>query len=142
MKQVFLVVEGQSEEAFYKQVVADYFRTTHAFTVAIMPTKKNQSSRAYRDGTVTYDLCVRNIRRFLNGATHCDQFFLILDYYDLHTSFFDQYQGHDRSKDKAEYVIRRVEKEVNHPKFSVFLQIYEFEAFLFSASASSSTQFS
>lgn len=133
MKQVFLIVEGQSEEAFYKRVVADYFQATHFFTVTVMPTKKNQASRAYRGGTVTYNLCVRNIRRFLNSATHCDQFFLILDYYGLHTSFYDGYQGSSRSLERADYVIRRLEQEINHPKFSVFLQMHEFEAFLFSA---------
>ena len=132
MKHVFLIVEGQSEEAFYKHVLSEYFRTTHFFAVTTMPNKKNKTSREYKGGTVTYDLCIRNIRRFLNSATHCDKFFLILDYYGLHASFLDNYQGGNYSRKKVDYIINRIEKEINHQKFSVFLQVHEFEAFLFS----------
>lgn len=132
MKHIFLIVEGQSEEVFYKTIVAEHFKATYIFEVTIMPNKKNQTSRKYKGGTVTYDLCIKNIRRFLSNATHCEKLFLISDFYGLHPSFLENYSGKISSKEKANYIIQRIENEINNHKFSVFLQMHEFEAFLFS----------
>jgi hypothetical protein len=133
MKNIFIVTEGQAEEMFYKSVFVDYFRSTCYFQVTCMPNKRNAYSRDRKGGTVTFDVCVKNIRRFLNGATHCEKVFLIYDFYGLHASFYEGYMGkaNDVSA-KIDFLVNRLEGEIKDPKFKFFLQVHEFEAFLFS----------
>ncbi|MFW6046848.1 MAG: DUF4276 family protein [Candidatus Woesearchaeota archaeon] len=132
MAQVFLIVEGPSEEKFYKEIFADYFNPNHFFEVTIIPNKKNAYSRQKKGGSVSYDKTLQSIKRFLSEASHCDYVILILDYYGLHETFLEGYTGTDELEHKTNYIIERLKYEVNNPRFRFFLQVHEFEAFLFS----------
>ena len=132
MENIFIITEGQAEEKFYKSVFADYFGPTFNFQVTCMPNKRNAYSRINKGGTISYDLCVKNINRFIKGATHCNKVFLIYDYYGLHKSFFNGYSGYDNTNKKINFIISKLENEINNPKFKFILQVHEFEAFLFS----------
>jgi len=132
MSHIFLIVEGVAEEMFYKSVFAEHFKRTHTFEVTVMPTKKNGHSRKEKGGMITYDLCLTNLKRYLHSTGHCDKVYLIYDYYGLHNSFLDNYEGDNSLNSKLKYIISRLEKSVNDPKFKFILQVHEFEAFLFS----------
>lgn len=131
MKHVFLAVEGQSEERFYKSVLADYLKTTHFLEVTVMPNKKNQTSRKYKGGKIQYDTCVKNINRFIRSASHCEKIVLIFDFYGLHESFLDGYKGVENTHEKLIYIKQRLCSDINHQKFYPYFQMHEFEAFLF-----------
>jgi hypothetical protein len=97
-----------------------------------MPNKKNAYSRDRKGGTVTFEICIKNVRRFLNGATHCEKVFLIYDLYGLHNSFNAGYTGRTNDVDaKVNFLVNKLETEINNPKFKFILQVHEFEAFLF-----------
>jgi hypothetical protein len=131
MRQVFLIVEGQCEEKYYKSSFASYFKESHYFQVTVMPLKKNQTSRRNKGGRISYDLCVQNIKRFMRTAAHCDKIVLIYDYYGLDASFSEGYDGAGRLTEIKAFIITKLEREIDNPKFSFFLQTHEFEAFLF-----------
>jgi len=131
MDSIFIITEGQSEEKFYKSVFSEYFKSDYYFQVTCMPNKKNAYSRKNKGGTVSYDLCLRNIKRFLNEATHCRNVFLIYDLYGLHNSFYDGYEGTNDTDSKISFLVNRLENDVNNSKFKFILQVHEFEAYLF-----------
>ena len=132
MEHIFIITEGQSEEKFYKSVFADHFKSDFYFQVTCMPNKKNAYSRQNKGGTVAYDVCLKNMKRFINGATHCKKVFLVYDLYGLHNSFYDGYDGNNDTNSKVNFLINRLETDINNPKFKFILQVHEFEAFLFS----------
>lgn len=89
MANVFFIVEGQTEEQFYKHILQDYYALEdgsyrHYFDVVVMPSKKNTFSRTNKGGLISYDTTLANVRRFLGSTAHCDFIFLIYHYYGLH----------------------------------------------------------
>ncbi len=141
MASIFLIVEGQTEERFYKDLFANSF-PQHYFYVVVMPNKKNAYRRKEKGGSVSYELCIKNIKRFFNSSSHCEKIILIYDYYGLHDSFREHFDGSETTLDNKITSIRnRLESEINSPKFSFVLQVHEFEALMFSQPEKIAEQF-
>lgn len=137
MAHVFLIVEGQSEEQFYKQHLAAAYASQGVYVeVAMMPGKRNVSSRTQKGGSVSYETCVANVRRYLRTAAHCQLVVLVYDYYGLHPTFADDIvlpAGQPITGARRAAAIRqRLEADINDPRFYCYLQMHEFEAYLFS----------
>ena len=138
MANVFLIVEGPTEEQFYRKTLQDYFRSEdgsflHYLQVVQMPSKRNTTSRGKKGGRVTFAAAIDNVKRFLTQASHCQLVVLILDYYGLHSTFLDHLSSdHNALDDRVRAIQDRLENEINHPRFRFRLQIHEFEAYLFS----------
>ncbi len=138
MANIFIIVEGQTEEQFYKRLVQNEFRNEdgsyrHYFQVVVMPSKKNVYGRGQKGGRINFDVCTDNIRRFLREASHCDLILLVFDYYGLHDSFRTHLTGaHGTLTQKIIAIQDRLEAEINMPQFKFRLQVHEFEAYLFS----------
>jgi hypothetical protein len=138
MANILIIVEGQTEEQFYKRLVQNEFRNEdgsyrHYFQVVVMPSKKNLHSRGQKGGSVGYDVCVDNVRRFLRQASHCDLVLLVFDYYGLHESFKSHISAAHRSlEQKISAIQGRLEGDIGAPVFKFRLQVHEFEAYLFS----------
>lgn len=138
MANVFFIVEGQTEEQFYKNILQEYYLLEdgsyrHYFEVVVMPSKKNTYSRTNKGGAVSYNVTITNIHRFLDSTSHCDLILLIYDYYGLHESFKLHLAAERTLEEKVRSIQERLEADVNHPKFKFRLQVHEFEAFLFSS---------
>lgn len=138
MANIFLIVEGSTEEQFYKnelqkQYVLPDGSYRHFFNVVQMPTKKNIYSRGNKGGRVSYQVCVNNIRRFIRMSTHCQLVILILDYYGLDESFSDHLTTEYSSLDqRVEAIQARLESDIGELYFRFRLQVHEFEAYLYS----------
>lgn len=138
MAHVFLIVEGQSEELFYKtHFAAAYAGQGHYFQVTVMPSKRGATSRNHKGGSISYGECVHNVRRYLRTAGHCQLVALVYDYYGLHPSFTEGLvltSGERIAADmRAAAMRQRLEVEIDDPRFCFFLQMHEFEAYLFSS---------
>ena len=146
MAHVFLIVEGQSEERYYKtHFAAAYAAHGVYFDVTVMPSKRGVTSRTHKGGAISYDECLNNVRRFLRTAGHCQLVALVYDYYGLHPSFL---QGLAlptgriiTAEEMAATIRQRLEGEINDPRFHFFLQMHEFEAYLFSDPAAVARHF-
>jgi hypothetical protein len=138
MANIFIIVEGQTEEQFYKRLVQNEFRNEdgsyrHYFQVVVMPSKRNVYSRQNKGGAFSFDVCLNNIHRFLRQASHCDLVLLTLDYYGLHDSFKQFLPSQPSAlEDKILAVQGRLEDEIGSQRFKFRLQVHEFEAYLFS----------
>ncbi|HFA52199.1 MAG TPA: DUF4276 family protein [Bacteroidetes bacterium] len=138
MANIFLIVEGETEEQFYKNQLVQAYRLpdgsyNHYFTVRLIPNKRGNYSRSGSGGQASYDSCIDIVKRFLRQATHCELVVLILDYYGLHHTFKNHLSSQQIDlKQKIEAVQERLERDINSPKFKFRLQVHEFEAYLFS----------
>lgn len=138
MAHVFLIVEGQSEELFYKtHVAAAYAPQGLYIEVTVMPSKRGSTSRSHKGGSISYGECVHNVRRYLRTTSHCQLVTLVYDYYGLHPSFTEgvALPAGERvtAAMRAAAIRQRLEAEINDPRFYFFLQMHEFEAYLFSS---------
>jgi len=138
MAQVFIIVEGQTEEQFFKKTLQQYYINSdgnyqHFFQVVAMPSKRNTYAKIHKGGSINYENCVVNIKRFLRETSHCQLILLVFDYYGIHKSFKKKLgQSQITLEDKIIAIQERLEKDINHPKFKFRLQVHEFEALLFS----------
>ena len=138
MANIFLIVEGQTEEQFYKNQLAGQYLSPdgmpqHFFTVRIIPSKRGGHSRTKSGGRVSYDSCVDIVKRFLREASHCELMVLILDYYGINETFKSHLTAEHRSLgEKINAIQEGLENEINNPRFRFRLQVHEFEAYLFS----------
>lgn len=124
MANVFFIVEGETEEQFYKNTLQVYYRLNdglfqHYLEVVVIPTKKNVYSRGKKGGLVSYDKCLALIKdRFIRQNTHCELLLLVLDYYGLHESFKSHLTSEQRTlEEKVKHIQERLETDVNNPKF-------------------------
>ncbi len=132
IKNVFLIVEGVTEELFYKNVFSSYFEEIH-FTVTKMPLKRTQSKADDKGGNVSFKSFSDIIKGFIRSASHCQKIIFIYDYYKLNKTFTDHFNGSEITvAQKIDSIRSRMITEIDNPKFFVFLQIHEFEAYLFS----------
>lgn len=139
MAHIFLIVEGSTEEQFYKNDLQQHYLNPeslqkHYFGVVQMPSKKNIYSREKKGGRISYETCVNNVRRFIRSNTHCELILLVLDYYGLDPSFYNHLTTDHLTVDqRVEAIQSRLEQEIDLPKFLFRLQVHEFEAYLFSS---------
>ncbi|RMD72044.1 MAG: DUF4276 family protein [Bacteroidetes bacterium] len=130
MKQVVLLVEGQTEEQFVKEVLAPGWEPRLYLQPIVISTKKGGQARKDKGGTVTKERTIKECKRLL-AQTHWTKVVLVLDYYGLHLSFGKkQTKGipHERAKEIRD----SFEREIDDGRFRFFLLIHEFEALLFS----------
>lgn len=138
MANIFIIVEGQTEEQFFKRNLQQYYINQtgdyqHYLQVVVMPSKKNTYARIHKGGSIHYNNCMANVKRFLQQTGHCELVLLVFDYYGLHESFRDHLNAsHSTLATKIVAIQERLEKAINNPRFKFRLQVHEFEALLFS----------
>ena len=123
MKYIFLMVEGQSEELFYKTHFQKEFENTLCFEVR----RPGDSG-----GKVSFEKFVRLIRRAIKSFSYCEKFFIVYDYYGLHPTFKEHLTEVESNLEmKIQSIQQRFESEINDYRFKFILQVHEFEAYLF-----------
>ena len=133
MNQALILVEGQTEERFVKQVLRPHlwgFSLDLAPTIVV--TKRVKAGGSFRGGVTTFDHFERDARRLLGSGGVLVT--TMLDYYRLP----DDFPGmNDRpsgpSVDRVLHVEDTIESHFGRPaNLKVFLTLHEFEALLFS----------
>lgn len=135
MKHVNVIVEGQTEEAFIKDVVAP---SLYHLEVYLYP-RILRTSATGRGGAVTYDRFSIHTR---NTLRQNPTWFLttFLDLYGLHTDFpgFLNANSYGNSIDRTEYLEKSLHREITSKfvvrteQFIPHIQPYEYEGLLFS----------
>ena len=128
---VNLVVEGDTEEAFVKQVLAPYLSTKQIFLVA----RKVITSwrRRVRGGMTSYGRARNDIERWLKQDTlaYCTTMF---DLYGLPTDFpgFEEGQRRQNPYARVAHLEAAFGEDINHRRFIPFFLLHDFEALLLS----------
>lgn len=135
MQEVIVIAEGQTEEAFIKQVVAPFFYSQQIY---LKPFLMNTSSTS-KGGAVSFDRLKKNVRNTLNGNKRII-LTTFLDLYGLDTSFpnFSQAEFQTDVYRKVDVLEQAMHQELvnfvgcRSERIIPYIQPYEFEGLLFS----------
>ena len=128
---VNMVVEGDTEEAFVKKVLAPYLSTKQIFPVARKVITSRR--RRVRGGMTSYGRARNDIERWLKQDTsaYCTTMF---DLYGLPTDFPGFEEGQRQQDPYACVALLEAffGEDINHRRFIPFFLLHEFEALLLS----------
>jgi Domain of unknown function (DUF4276) len=135
-KRVLILVEGQTEERFVKDVLAPEFWNQALYLEAtILMTKRVKDGPNFKGGVTNYAKFRNDAMRLLNcsgGALVTT----LLDYYGLPSDFpgMNTLQQYGTAVRRVDHLERSIADELGNPtNFLPFLALHEFEAWLFSS---------
>lgn len=137
MRKVLILVEGQTEERFVKDVLQPHLWTHGVHPEPkIVTTKRVKSGPDFKGGVTSFGKVEYDIRLLL-GDTDAALVTTMIDYYGLPLDFPGQRQLRaTNSAGRVAELEAALERHFNAgPKFSAYLMIHEFEALLFSSPA-------
>jgi len=134
-RRVLILVEGQTEERFVKDILAPLFLADQLYLEAILlTTKRAKNGMKFGGGVTSFAKIERDIKRLIHGSGDALVTTLI-DYYGLPKDFPGMIAV-DRHASALASVIHledALAKHFSYPKnFLPFLFLHEFEALLFS----------
>lgn len=136
MKRVLVLVEGQTEERFVKDVLGPFFEARQLFfQPTLLVTKRVKDGASFKGGVTSFAKFQNDARRLLQGSGGA-LVTTIIDYYGLPADFpgMDDRPAKAAPAERAAHVEAAINKKLGAPgNFLPFLALHEFEAWLFSA---------
>ncbi|RKH63720.1 DUF4276 family protein [Corallococcus interemptor] len=143
MKRILILVEGQTEETFVREVLAPHLlRLGLALIPRLVVTKYVKEGGRFKGGVPQYALVHGDLRRLL-GDTGAMCVTSMLDYYGLPKDFpglATRPQGDCYAR--VEHVERAFAQDIGNRRFLPHLVLHEFEALLFTDPGQCSISFS
>ncbi len=136
MKRVLILVEGQTEETFVREVLNPCVRERGLFLqVSIITTKRNPAGRDCKGGYVPYGRMKREIGLLLSDS-NAVAVTTMIDYYSLPEDFPGRAELQGRTcYERVDHLERMFSQDVDSPRFIPYISLHEFEALLFSSPA-------
>jgi hypothetical protein len=134
MRWVHILVEGQTEETFVRDVLRPHLLGVGVHPNAILAaTKRAKKGPHFKGGIVSYARVKSDLGRLL-GDTSVDAVTTMIDFYGLPTDFpgYNTLPG-GSCYQRAAHLEQALDEDIDHPKFIPYLAIHEFEAMLFAA---------
>ncbi|MEQ8226177.1 MAG: DUF4276 family protein [Candidatus Eremiobacterota bacterium] len=134
MKKIIVLVEGQTEERFVKELLVPNFREKGIyFAPTINTTKRVKDKANFKGGIKSYEKVKSNLLKLFYD-TSADIITTMIDYYKLPTDF----PGYDKRPPgnfytAVSYLEDKFKEDINEDRFIPYLQVHEFEAYLFSS---------
>lgn len=130
---LYIIVEGQTEEAFVKKVLINHLASFDVFATVRCVTTSRDKRRVYRGGVASYEKVKRDIITLLREEKGAEvRFTTMLDLYALSTNFpgfaeakkcFDPYQ-------RVNLLESALGKDINDHRFVPYIQLHEFETLI------------
>ncbi len=134
-KRVLLLVEGQTEERFVKDILEpEYLSKDIYFYPTILVTKRVKDGPNFKGGVTNFAKFRNDVQRLLNSAGDA-LVSTMLDYYALPNDFpgMSPRLGHS-PVERVEHIENAIADHFGRPQnFIPFLALHEFEAWLFSS---------
>lgn len=138
-KRLFIVVEGQTEEEFVKDLMAPYFQE---YGIYVSPTIVRTSTR-HKGGFVNYKHLRNDILRLLKSQRQDVIVTTFVDFFRCpelpNKESFIHIKDHHQRVELMENAIR---EDIDDWRFIPYIQLHEFEALLFSSNAGFEEYFS
>lgn len=130
---LYIIVEGQTEEAFVKNTLIDHLANFNIFTNVICVTTSRDKRRAYRGGVVSYEKVKRDIITLLKEEKGAEvRFTTMLDLYALPTDFpgFAESRKCSDPYQRVNLLESAWKEDINNPRFVPYIQLHEFETLI------------
>ena len=138
------IVEGQTEEAFVKQILEPHLAKLSVWANARCVMTSRKGGIKYRGGISKYAQVKNDINAWIKEDQNPDaRFTTMIDLYGLPTDF-PGYEDAQRKNDPYERVKsleNSLKKDISDSRFVPYFQLYEFEALLLSDPQKLDTQF-
>jgi Domain of unknown function (DUF4276) len=135
VKTVLVLVEGQTEERFIKDVLApDFYTLDCFFDPRLLITKRVKHGASFKGGVTTYGKFRNDVVRLL-GEAQGRIVTTVIDYYGLPGDFPGMStRPNSTPRERARHVEKKIHEDLGAPpNFLPFLALHEFEAWLFSS---------
>lgn len=134
MKKILILVEGQTEERFVKDILSPFFTSQEIYLRSvIVGTKVVKDGTKYKGGLTSYTKAKRDLLNLLqdNSAIAVTTMF---DFYGLPEDFPKWARGNGADcYAKIALAEKAFSEDINQKKFIPYLQLHEFEGLLFSS---------
>jgi hypothetical protein len=129
---VLVLVEGQTEETFVKEVLAPYLAPRNIYLqYTILKTRREVDRPDFKGGVVSYHQIRGDVLKLLND-TAAAAVTTMLDYYGLPRDFPGRMtMPAGDSHARAAYLEATFEGDIGSRRFIPFLTLHEFEALMF-----------
>lgn len=134
MKKILVLVEGQTEEKFIKEILSPYLNTKYIYILPIIiSTKRTKTGLKYKGGIVSFGQVKSELLKLLKDSS-ASLVTTMIDYYGLDKSFPGVGTTNIPSNlyEKIEFLEKLFANEIAHKKFFPYYQLHEFETLLFS----------
>lgn len=125
---IAISVEGQTEESFIKQILMPYLLTKNIYVEPIIVKTKKMANHSFKGGTISFDKAIKDISRLITAKY--DLVTTFYDYYGLHEDFIPKHNL-TNSYDIVKLIEEKMSTHINNEKFIPYIQLHEFETFLF-----------
>lgn len=132
MKKVFILVEGQAEETFIKEVLSPYLLGKEIILVPIIVyTSKVTDKKKFKGGGGSFGKIENDLLKLLRD-TSVAAVTTMFDFYALATDFpsYKKIPAGD-CYTKVNFLEQAFDNKINNRKFIPYIAIHEFEAMLF-----------
>lgn len=130
MKRVYLLVEGQTEETFVRELIAPHCERFNVYATPIILT----TSPGHRGGVASYGKVRNQVLRLCRQDRNA-LVSTMIDLYALPNDFpgksTDAYPAQGSGRQKAQFIESRMTEDIPESNFLPHLMVHEFEALLF-----------
>ncbi len=132
MKKVLILVEGQTEETFVRDVLSPHLEATGIYIIAkLATTKRVKSGSHFKGGITSYHRVKNDIIRLLNDSS-ATRVTTMLDFYGLPKNFPGRTTMPAGSCfERANHLEKEFKRDISNRRFLPYLSLHEFEALLF-----------
>jgi hypothetical protein len=133
MSRIFVVVEGQTEEAFVKEVLLPYLNDYGVYDVT--PIVIHTNTKHYKGGFVNYAHLRNDIVSLLRSQGDDAFVTTFVDFFRIFNTIphHDEIAIRGTHLDQVEMMQKAIDKDIDDRRFSSYIQLHEFEALLFSS---------
>ena len=132
MAKILISVEGDTEQLFVTNILAPHLARFNVFIVpSIVETKRVQGGTNFKGGVTSYAKVRRHVMRLLSDSS-ANLVTTLYDFYGLPSDFPENampLQGSYQSR--VRHLTQAFQNDVQHPRFTPFFAVHEFEALLF-----------
>lgn len=135
MQKVIVLVEGQTEEKFVKEVLNSHFNNHGKYLMpTIINTRIVKSGPNFKGGILSYGQVKRDLVRLLGDTSACCVT-TMFDLYGLPSEFPGRDDAPPKPYERVVHIEAAFAKDIDHKRFLSNLILHEFEGLLFTMPA-------
>jgi hypothetical protein len=137
MINIYIIVEGQSEEKFVKEILSPYFASKNIFLYPeIVITGRDKRGKACKGGGDSYELYKNHIQKRIKQFKKQKNYYFttMIDLYALPKDFPKLQKAQQYYNDKYQYILfleKAFYDDIGFNNFFPYIQLHEYETLLF-----------